>query len=267
MVSGFETSDMEKIYYDKMFTYSYACVKEWEKQEDFKDIKNDFLKFQYVISSKSSAIFNDKCKNLEDNMYSRWQYSMFGFSKESGVVLVSDKEKYNITKMPYNFEKKYLYVLLLAFYQRIMLINFSQELLKKDKSMARKLTNKFTKFTHFSWFSQITNSENGMDIWQNWIKAFDLKNLFEEVHKEYLEYYDFVRDSGQERLNVIIMLTYIVNITFSGISLLTNLFNFREHWLAPVIFAMMILSISSYPIYLVSRWIKHKLENKIDNII
>lgn len=267
IISGYETKDIERIYYDKMFTYSYACVDDWKTEKDFDKMKNDFLKFQYVMSSKSSAIFNKNCKRLEESMYSRWQYSMFGFSKESGVVLVSDKEKYNITRMPYNYEKKYLYMLLLAFYQRIMLINFSQDLAKKDKSMARNLTNKFTKFTHFSWFSQITNSEHGMDIWENWMKAFKLKELFDEVHKEYLEYYDFVRSSGQERFNLVLMLTYIVNIAFSGTSLLTNIFNFREHWLAPVIFAMMVVAIASYPAYLISRWIKHKIENRVDNSI
>ena len=106
-----------------------------------------------------------------------------------------------------------------------------------------------------------------MDIWENWMKAFKLKELFDEVHKEYLEYYDFVRSSGQERFNLVLMLTYIVNIAFSGTSLLTNIFNFREHWLAPVIFAMMVVAIASYPAYLISRWIKHKIENRVDNSI
>ena len=267
IISGFETKDIEKMYYDKMFTYSYACVDDWKKENDFDTMKNDFLKFQYVMSSKSSAIFNKNCTTLYENMYSRWQYSMFGFSKESGVVLVSEREKYNITKMPYNFEKKYLYMLLLALYQRITLMNFSQDLAKKDKSMARSLTNRFTKFTHFSWFSEITNSENGMEIWENWVKAFKLKELFDEVHKEYIEYYDFVKSTGQERFNLVIMLTYVVNIAFSGISLFANLFNFREHWLAPVILALMVTAMSSYPIFLISRWIKHKIENKMDNDI
>ena len=267
IISGFETDDLEKIYYDKMFTYSYACVDDWKSEGDFEKIKNDFLKFQYVMNSKSSAIFNKDCKKIDENMYSRWQYSMFGFSKESGVVLVSDKEKYNITRMPYNFEKKYMYMLLLAFYQRLMLINFSQDVAKKDKSMARKLTNRFTKFTQFSWFSQITNSEHGMDIWENWLKAFKLKELFEEVHKEYLEYYDFVRATGQERFNLVLMITYTINICFSGISLLANLFNFRELWLAPLIYTLMIISILSYPTFLITRWAKHKIENKWDNSI
>ena len=64
---------------------------------------------------------------------------MFGFSRESGVVFVSDKEKYDITRMPYNFEKRYLYMVLIALYQRISLINFSQNLMRQDKTAVKKL--------------------------------------------------------------------------------------------------------------------------------
>ena len=104
-----------------------------------------------------------------------------------------------------------------------------------------------------------------MDIWENWVKAFKLKELYDEVHKEYLEYYDFVRATGQERFNLVLMITYTVNITFSGVSLLASLFNFRELWLAPMICVMMLIAVLSYPTYIISRWLKHKIENKEDN--
>lgn len=263
IISGFETDDIEKIYYDKMFTYSYVCVDSWENKNDIEKMKNDFFKFQYVMDSKSTALFNNDCKKLNENIYSRWEYSLFGFSIESGVVFVSDKEKYNITRMPYNFEKKYFYMLLLALYQRISLMNFSQELLKKDKTKIKSLNNRFTKFTHFSWFGQITNSEHGMDMWENWQNAFKLKELFEEVHKEYLEYSDYLRDNAESRLKIVLMLTYMVTIFFSGMSLLTQLFGLKGTWIEPIIVVMMILAILSYPGYLVLGWIKHKLEKRI----
>ncbi len=258
IIDGFETDDVEKIYYDKMFTYSYVCVDGWNVVDDFNKYKNDFLKFQYVMSTKSSAIFNDDNQKLKDNIYSMWNYSMFGFTVESGVVFVSDKEKYNITKMPYNFEKKYFYVLLLALYQRISLINFSQDLLKTDRNTARRLNRRFTQFTHFSWFSQITNSENGMNIWEKWQKAFKLQQLFDEVHKQYIEYYDLIRVSNQEKFNIVLMFTYMVNISFSGISLLASIFDFRYYWLRPIIIILMIVGILSYPLYILNVWLKDK---------
>ena len=263
VTKGYETTDLDKIYYDKMFTYSYVCVDNWNEASDFGKLENDFYKYQYVIDSKSSALFNKDCERLKQDRYSRWQYSMFGFSRESGVVFVSDKEKYNITKMPYNYEKTYLYMLFLAFYQRISLINFSQNLLKKDKTMIKKLKNKFTKFTHFSWFSQITNSENGMDIWKRWQTAFELTELFEEVQKEYMEYYDFVVATGQDKINVLLIMLYTISILFAGFQILTNVLDISnvQYW---VILAM-VFSAFMYPALIIFRWIKHKLEAYIDN--
>ena len=262
VISGFETTDLEKIYYDKMFTYSYVCVDGWEKESDFEKMQNDFYKFQYVINSKSSAVFNTNFSKLKEDSYSRWKYSMFGFSRESGVVFVSDKEKYNITRMPYNFEKTYFYMLLLAFYQRISLINFSQDLMRKDKTMIRKLKKELSRFTHMSWFSQITNSEHGMDIWESWQKAFELPSLFEEVQREYEEYYDFLRASGQERFNVVLVIMYIVNLVFAGLSMLTQNFGLRGTWLEPLIIAMLCCGALAFPVYAVTKWIKYKLENR-----
>jgi hypothetical protein len=262
IIAGFETDDLEKIYYDKMFTYSYACIEKesWNKPEDLDNIINDFYKFQYVVDSKSSALFNPKCDKLDSNTYSRWLYSLFGFSRESGVVFVSEQEKYNITKMPYNYEKNYLYMLLLAFYQRISLINFSQDLLKKDKTMIQKLKKNLTKFTHFSWFSQITNSEHGMDIWKRWQTAFELPELYEEVHKEYIEYYDFIVASGQDKINMILIILYTASVIFAGLSIVVQLYNVKGTWVEPAIIYGLILTALSYPIYVVARKIKHKLE-------
>lgn len=256
----FEVKSLDKMYYDKMFTYSYVCIDGWEKDSDFEHMKNDFYKFQYVMHSKSSAIFNKACDKLIDNTYSRWKYSMFGFSRESGVVFVSDKEKYNITRMPYNFEKRYLYMVLIALYQRISLISFSQDLMKQDKTAVKSLKKKLTQFTNSSWFGQITNSEHGMDVWKICQKAFSLPDLYDEVHKEYLEYYDYIVSNGQSRISMILMIFYIVNITFSGIQMLTNVINLEDVQIYIII--AMIFCALAYPAYLVLSWIKHKLEIK-----
>ncbi len=269
IISGFESNDLNKIYYDKMFTYSYVCLdkEDWNENTNFENLKNDFYKFQYVTDSKSSAIFNNHCKKLEENTYSRWKYSMFGFSRESGVVLVSEKEKYNITKMPHSFEKDYLYMLLLAFYQRMSLINFLQNLLKRDKTMIPKLNNELTKFTHFSWFSQITNSEHGMDIWKRWQSAFELSELYDEVHKEYVEYYNTVVTSGQGKINIILIIMYTASLIFSGLQILSQMYSLERTWVEPFLIYSMVIVALSYPTFIIVRWIKHKLERHLGGSI
>ena len=260
ITSKYESKSLDKMFYDKMFTYSYVCVDGWEKPADFEKMENDFYKFQYVMHSKSSAIFNKECENLKKNRYSRWQYSMFGFSKESGVVFVSDKEKYNITRMPYNFEKRYLYMVLISLYQRISLINFSQDLMRQDKTAVKGLKKKLTKFTNSSWFGQVTNSDHGMDIWKIWQESFNLPELYDEVHKEYIEYYDFVVSNGQSRINTILMLVYIVSVIFAGIPILNDVIKLKNIEIYTII--AIALCALSYPLYLILSWIKHKLEIK-----
>lgn len=265
IVAGFASNDLEKIYYDKMFTYSYVCLdkENWDEQTSFETLKNDFYKFQYVTDSKSSAIFNNDCRRLEENTYSRWKYSIFGFSRESGVVLVSEKEKYNITKMPYSYERNYLYMLLLAFYQRMSLMNFLQDILNKDKTMIPKLNKELTKFTHFSWFSQITNSEHGMDIWKRWQKAFELFELYDEVHKEYVEYYNTVVTSSQRKINGVLLIMYTASMIFSGIQVFSEMFNIKQTWLEPLMLCAIFITSLSYPIFILGRWIKHRIEKRL----
>ncbi len=258
-INKYESTDLSTKCYDKMFTYSYVCLdkESWGLKSDFKKIKNDFYKYQYVIDSKSSAIFNTDNENLDNNSYSRWQFSEFGFSKESGVVLVSEKEKYNITKMPYNYEKKYLYMLLLAFYQRITLINFSQDLLKNTEDSIKDLKTKLTKFTHYSWFSQVTNSENGMEIWRKWKDAFELKELYDEVHREYLEYYEYVSTVGQEKINVLLIFLYTMSVIFAGFAIIVPMLELSAPWFEPLIITLIVISAASYPLYMIAKKIKN----------
>lgn len=265
LLSGFASEDIDKIYYDKMFTYSYVCLEkeDWNENTNFESLKNDFYKFQYVTDSKSSAIFSNDCKKLEDNIYSRWKYSMFGFSRESGVVLVSENEKYNVTKMPHNFEKNYFFMLLLAFYQRMSLMNFLQDIITKDKTMVSKLNKNLTKFTHFSWFSQITNSEHGMDIWKRWQTAFELPELYDEVHREYIEYYNAVISSNHDRLNILFMLLSVVGIMFSGLQMLSQMNPHVKQFMEPFSLYLIFTVALIYPTYVVARWVKHKLEKRI----
>ena len=262
IIAGYEANDIEKIYYDRMFTYSYMCLdkKYWENHDDFKNFKNEFLKFQYVADSSNKSLYTITDDDMKQNTYSRWENSMFGFSRESGVVFVADNDDYNITHMPFDYEKKYLYIMLLAFYQRLCLINFSQDLVKNDKTRIKKLKKDLTRFTNFSWFSQITNSDYGMSIWKKWKAAFELEELYDEVHKEYLEYYDSVAASGQEKINIILILLYTVSVLFTGLQILTNVFNIRQAWLEILVVALMAITVLSYPVYIVLRWLKHKTE-------
>lgn len=263
-IAGYESDSLENKYYDKLFTYSYVCLDKasWNKPEDIEKIKNNFYKLQYNMDTKNTSLFNHEYDKINENVYSRWQYSLFGFSRESGVVMASEMEKYNITYMPHTFEKNYFYMLLLAIYQRISLINLSQELITGDKTKANKLQGELTRFTRITWFSQITNSENGMDIWKKWQNAFELEDLYEEVHRQCREYYDMVSASVQDRISSIIFIIYIANIILVGLQIIVPFLQIDSVFLEIAVIAIVAAICAIYPMYLILRWIKHKLQNK-----
>lgn len=259
IISDFEDEEVENIYYDRMFTYSYACVdnESWDENTDTNEIMDDFYKFQYVLSGYSNDIFNMEYERKMQKIYSRWKYSMYGFSKESGVVLASEQEIYNYTKLPYQFENTYFYVMLLAFYQRICLLKFSQELVKEDKNEVLKLKKKLIRFLNFSWFSQITNSEHGMELWNKWKEAFELEKLLDEVHKEYVEYYDEVVAKGQDRTNALLVLLYTVSVVFSGLTLVVQQFGIKEPWFNIMVLVVLVGTIMIYPAYIIAKTLRY----------
>ena len=260
MLNGFEDVHWDNVYFDKLFTYSYVCLdaEEWNEEKHFEYIIDEFYKFQYVLPYNYGSSFAPDLKDIKNNTYSRWKYSIYGFTRESGVFLSSNIEKFNSTKLPSYFENIYLYIFLLAFYQRIALLLFSQELLNTGNSKIEMLKEELTKFTHFSWFSQITNSEHGMDLWKNWQKAFDLQTLFDEVHKEYTEFYDHIVARGQEKINLLLIVVFVLNAVFAGMSLLIN---FRiitgDDQLARIATESMIsVTILIYPLFMVFKFLK-----------
>lgn len=263
MLYGFEDVEKENIYFDRLFTYSYLCLdeSEWNDNRNLDDILNVFYKFQYVLPDDYGSTFDPDFKGIKENTYTRWKYSIYGFSRESGVVFSSEREAFNTLKLPKYYETMYFYIFLLAFYQRVSLILFSEELMAGGGKNIERLKDRLTKFTHFSWFSQITNSEQGMDIWKKWQKAFDLPELFDEVQKEYSEYYGYLAARGQERINLILIVIYTVSMLFSGISLLISFHTIDTYstFMKVLVSVMFAISVLVYPFYAIRRSIKRKL--------
>lgn len=263
LLYGFEDVDKENIYFDRLFTYSYMCLdeREWNEDRHLNGIIDEFYKFQYVLPSDYGSTFDPSFMAVKGNTYARWKYSIYGMSREAGVLLSSEREKSNSVKLPKYFETIYFYVFLLAFYQRITLILFSDELMSRGHVKIETLKNRFTRFTHFSWFSQITNSEQGMDLWKKWQTAFDLPALFDEVQKEYDEFYNFIVAKGQEKINLMLIVIYMVSVFFAGVPLLVSfqIINSDNLWARYGIVLMLILTAAIYPAYLLYIWLKKRL--------
>ncbi len=176
---GYEESDMQGAYTNRMFVYSYACLdeSEWNSKTDFSEIKNYFLKYKHVLAADYDSEFAD---NIEkDNTYTRWKYSMYGFTKMAGVLFSSATDHFNCAKLPYYYENVYLYVMLYAFYQRLSYVLLLKELEEtKNKNIIK---NKILKMAKTSALNQVSNSEHAMMLWQNWSKTFGLDDMYRSM--------------------------------------------------------------------------------------
>lgn len=142
---------------NELFAYSYVCIDSncWNEQNDFNKISSEFLKFKDVLPEDYASSFEDNYANIK-NVYSKWKYSMYGFSKKGGVVFSSDTDTFNFTKLPFYYETVYFYTMILALY--------------------RKLSNEK--------IYRITNSEHVENLWKCWEKNFSFEKIDKKSKKQ-----------------------------------------------------------------------------------
>lgn len=263
ILNGFIDVEKESIYYDRLFTYSYVCLEEseWNEEKAFGDLIYEFFKFKHVLPGDFKSKYYDNFMKRDETSYSRWTYSMYGFLKESGVVLGSASDPFNCSQLANYFETVYYYIFILAIYQRMMLILLSRELAAGGTKRIGQLRAYLLKFTNISWFNQITNSEQGMDIWKKWQKVFELPTLFEEVQREYTEYYEYTFAKSQDRINRFLVYIFVMSVFFPGISLLIQfkLIDTQSVVLRTIVIATLSFAVLYYPILSIRRKLQEKL--------
>lgn len=252
LLNGFTDVEKESIYYDRLFTYSYVCLEEseWNEEKTFSDLIYEFFKFKHVLPGDFKSKYYDNFMKRDETSYSRWTYSMYGFLKESGVVLGSASDSFNCNQLANYFETVYYYIFILAIYQRMMLILLSRELAAGGTKRIGQLRAYLLKFTNISWFNQITNSEQGMDIWKKWQRVFELPTLFEEVQREYTEYYEYTFAKSQDKINKYLVYIFVMSVVLPGIQLLIQLklIDTRSWILEAVVIAILAFAILYYPL-------------------
>jgi hypothetical protein len=207
------------IYIDRLIFYSYACL----KKESLTIDQWVYERKDLVEALRSCTLYEPYKENMillsasdqEQVYFSRHKSSIYGFSKEGGVLLTVDKDLRgeeilpNICEayIPSYFSTYYLDILMLALYQRISLINYCRKLsmlksLIHYKQKIEHIRFEILKFTNTAWFTQITNSELGMAIWKHWFTLFENEALYCEVKQGLDELDDFLENKRQHRFSL-----------------------------------------------------------------
>lgn len=121
----------------EMYVYTYTCIssEDWRTKEDFKEIEEDYKK---MINIKHSQ---DKEKILYGQSIYQTDYIHLDISKMCLGMVASSKDDFNYTKLPYYFERQYLYTFIIGLYYKeiIMEGQIEQKIMLTEDELGVKL--------------------------------------------------------------------------------------------------------------------------------
>lgn len=206
------------LYNKRFFTYTYCCIDQenWNNEEDFKNIENNFLKYSNVLSNNNTLAFNSKEVKNNIGIIEQYKYAKFGFTKQSASLITSNIDINNYTKLLFDYENEYFYTLLISLYKRIYLKKLENDF--KDKKDIENVMIKFSKFTKEIGLSEITNSLTGTLIYNKWKAVFELQEIYNSIKNKYDVVYKEAKIEKNNIANRIISFVLIISIILNIIN-------------------------------------------------
>lgn len=205
---------------DLFLTYAYACVdsKYWNKNTDFENIENEFIKLSEIKPSNTSVEVDYEKLTMITNS----SYMKIRINNKGCFLICSSTDKNNYTKLPTLYENQYLYTYLLALHQRYYLKKLSKKF--SETRNIKNVMNKFIDFTQNIWINEITTEALGQKIYKRCREKLNLQELYQEVKIKYDTYYKEARIEKNIKQNKIIIVLAIIAIIFGIANLSSWLF-------------------------------------------
>ena len=201
-------------------TYSYVCIdsKDWNKEIDFENIKNEFLKLSTI--SPSNTNINVDYDKL--NMITNSSYMKIRINNKGSFLICSSTDVNNYTKIPNIYEREYLFTYLIAIHQRYYLKQLSKEY--NNKSNIKKTAEKFIAFTKNIWINEVTTEGLGQKIYKRCKEKLNLEELYQEVKSKYDTFYKEEKIDKNIKQNKYIIILLVLSIIFGMANLCGWLF-------------------------------------------
>lgn len=183
--------------------YTYACIESnyWNKESDFDNIENEFIKLSEVKSNDINVnVDYNKLSLLTDSTYKKIRVN-----GKSVAAICSSADKENYTKFPEIYEKQYLYTYIIALHQRYYLKKISNEF----KNNSKVAMEKFIKFNNEIWISEITQDSLGQKLYKRCKKKLNLEDIFNEVKNKYDIFYKKINIEKNRKINKFILILLV----------------------------------------------------------
>lgn len=200
---------------ERFYTYSYTCIKQdnWNMNNSFEDIKNEFLKYVNILPFDSSE---NTTISANSKVIANSKYSKIGISKLGINLLSSECDINNYTVLPSEFENQYFYTYILSLYLKVYLKKLNYEF-KEGKGLG-KTRKAFIEFTKKVWIQEITSEDMG-SLYYNYIKdALEIEKVYNEVKNKYNILYNELKIEKSEKTTKIIIFVLIATLIFNIIN-------------------------------------------------
>lgn len=201
---------------ERFITYSYACIdqEDWNDKTNTELLEKEFYKFANVESADSIVESMSVETKNKTAVVEKSKYELYGCSNIATVLLTSDKNSENYTKLPHIFERQYLYNYIFELYKKISLKKVNNEFKQNRKFEATK--QKFIDFTQQVWIEETTNDNMGSTLEDEWNSILKLDEIYHQVKAKYDVLYKNSNIEKTAKTNkmivVILIILLIINI-------------------------------------------------------
>jgi len=193
-----QTNGYELLLDNRMFVYSFISLIGQKPTTSLQRENHNiwFSRYMYVDFAGNEYEYDREFTNelMKDNIYKRWRHfgTLYGFSRYSSVMSMFGKGFF-LNKLFTDFQSMYYQMVLVAYFYRATLVDFSSRLAKMTRHLQdRKFSDEkfsdirkdFVTFTNIYWFEELTNQIQGVEIFNHYKTALNLPALYQKVKEE-----------------------------------------------------------------------------------
>lgn len=199
------------------FVYTYACIDStyWNKESDFENIENEFIKLAEIKSSDTNIkVDYDKLSILSNSSYLKLRVS-----NRCVAAICSSADADNYTRFSETYENQYLYTYILTLHQKYFLKKINSQL----KNKPQKAIQNFIKFYDKLFISEITTESLGQKFYKRCKEKNSIDDIFYDIKNKYDVFYKNINVDYNVKSNFVLSVLFAIGIIIGLINLITML--------------------------------------------
>ena len=226
---------------DRMVVFTFLCFAGELKskcRETIDEHEALFSRIMYVDQAGEGYAYQKKFirKKMNNLVYRRWSNggSLYGYTRYSSAY--TGFGDFFGDKLFQDFNSMYYQLALISLYYRSSLIDFSdkvakttQQLVNKkdqtsDRELFLKLKADFMQFSNLYWFQEVTNQDQGIEIFKLYKKSFEFETMYKQIKEEIDRGDEYLNTLQQIELNVFTTNFSRYGLVIAGLAILVGFF-------------------------------------------